>query len=79
MIQRLLANNQIQISADDEAITYIAKEGYDPQYGARPVKRVIQKNLLNELSKLILSGQISKDSEIILTMKNNNLIFTNKK
>jgi ATP-dependent Clp protease ATP-binding subunit ClpB len=79
MIQKLLANNQIQISADDEAIAFIAKEGYDPQYGARPVKRVIQKNLLNELSKMILSGQISRESEIILTMKNNNLIFTNKK
>jgi ATP-dependent Clp protease ATP-binding subunit ClpB len=78
LIQKLLANNQIRISATENAIAHIAQEGYDPQYGARPVKRVIQKNLLNELSKLILSGQVSKDSEIVLTMKNNRLIFTNK-
>ncbi len=78
LIQKLLANNQIQLTATDEAIAHIAKEGYDPQYGARPVKRVIQKNLLNELSKMILSGKVNKDSEILLKLKNNNLIFSNK-
>ena len=78
LIQKLLANNQIQLTATNEAIAHIAKEGYDPQYGARPVKRVIQKNLLNELSKMILSGKVNKDSEIVLKLKNNNLIFSNK-
>jgi ATP-dependent Clp protease ATP-binding subunit ClpB len=78
-IQKLLAQNQIELTASDEAIAHLAEEGYDPQYGARPVKRVIQKKLLNELSKMILSGQVNKDSEIILSLKNNNFIFTNKK
>jgi len=78
LIQKLLDLNQIQLTATDEAIAHIAKEGYDPQYGARPVKRVIQKKLLNELSKMILSGKVNKDSEIILKLKNNNLVFSNK-
>ncbi len=78
-IQKLLEGNQIHLEATEEAIAYIAKEGFDPQYGARPVKRVIQKNLLNELSKMILAGNINKDSEIILECKNNMLTFTNKK
>ncbi len=77
-IQKLLAGNQIHLSVTDGALTRIAEDGYDPQYGARPVKRVIQKNLLNELSKMILSGKVSKDSEIVLTLKNNHLVFINK-
>jgi len=78
-VKKLLANNQLQLSATDDAIAYLANEGYDPQYGARPVKRVIQKNLLNELSKMILSGKVDKDSEIVLILKGNQLVFTNKK
>jgi ATP-dependent Clp protease ATP-binding subunit ClpB len=78
-IRKLLAQNQIELTATEEAIAHLAEEGYDPQYGARPVKRVIQKKLLNELSKMILSGQVNKDSEIVLMVKNNNFIFTNKK
>ncbi len=77
LIQKLLDLNQIQLTATDEAIAHIAKEGYDPQYGARPIKRVIQKKLLNELSKMILSGKVNKDSEIVLKLKNNNLVFSN--
>jgi ATP-dependent Clp protease ATP-binding subunit ClpB len=78
-IKKLLATNQIKINATDEAILRIAEDGYDPQYGARPVKRVIQKNLLNELSKMILSGKVNKEDEIVLTLKNNHLLFINKK
>jgi ATP-dependent Clp protease ATP-binding subunit ClpB len=78
-VKKLLADNQVQLSATDDAIAYLANEGYDPQYGARPVKRVIQKNLLNELSKMILSGKVDKDSEIVLILKGNQLVFTNKK
>ncbi len=78
-VKKLLANNQVRLSATDEAIAYLAGEGYDPQYGARPVKRVIRKNLLNELSKMILSGKVDKESEIILILKGNQLVFTNLK
>jgi ATP-dependent Clp protease ATP-binding subunit ClpB len=77
-IRKMLAKNQISLSATDEAIGFIAHAGFDPQYGARPVKRVIQKSLLNELSKMILSGSVSKDSAIELSVKNNKLDFINK-
>lgn len=78
-VRKLLSNNQLQLSATDEAIAYLAREGYDPQYGARPVKRVIQKKMLNELSKMILSGKVDKESEIILTLEGDQLAFINKK
>ena len=77
IIKNKLAENNIKISATDYGIDWITKNGYDPQYGARPVKRVIQKYILNELSKQILSGTIHKDSEIIIDMFNNELVFRN--
>lgn len=78
---RLIANklqkNDIEIIATEEAIKWIADAGYDPMYGARPVKRVIQRNLLNDLSKMILAGTVSKDSKIIVDAHNGKLIFKN--
>ncbi len=59
-------------------IAYLVHKGYDPQYGARPVKRVIQKEVLNELSKEILSGKISTDSIILLDCFNDTLVFRNE-
>ena len=50
----MLNNYQKKLSSTDKALEFIAKEGFDPQFGARPVKRVMQRNLLNELSKMIL-------------------------
>ena len=58
-LTKMLAKQHITLDATEEAIDYIAKLGYDPQYGARPVKRVIQKEVLNELSKDILSGEVT--------------------
>jgi ATP-dependent Clp protease ATP-binding subunit ClpB len=78
IISETLMNNQIRLSASEKALEFIAREGFDPQYGARPVKRMIQKAVLNQLSKMILEGKVSKDSEIILTLKNNSLYFTGK-
>jgi ATP-dependent Clp protease ATP-binding subunit ClpB len=57
----------------------LAQLGYDPQFGARPLKRVIQKRILNELSKDILSGKVDKESSIKLDLKNNQFVFTNLK
>lgn len=73
----MLATNNIKITITDQAVALIAAEGFDPQYGARPVKRVIQRKVLNVLSKKILSGEVSKDSEITLDVKNGELEFGN--
>ncbi len=73
----LLLKNDIRLSITGDAVDLIAVEGFDPQYGARPVKRVIQRQVLNELSKKILSGEVIKDSVIIIDAKNGKLIFSN--
>ncbi len=65
-LQKMLANNSITIEVTDKAVEWIAQEGYDPQFGARPVKRVIQRNLLNDLSKQILAEKITKDNQIVI-------------
>lgn len=77
-IARQLAEQQIHLSATHEALDWLAQLGYDPQFGARPVKRVMQKQVLNELSKQILSGRINKDQEIVLDMFDNMFVFRNK-
>ena len=74
----MLAKQHITLDATEEAIDYIAKLGYDPQYGARPVKRVIQKEVLNKLSKDILSGEVTVDSIILLDSFNDQLVFRNE-
>ena len=76
-LQNMLGKNQINIEASDEAIQFIAEAGFDPQFGARPVKRVMQKSILNELSKMILAGKVSKDSKISIILKDNELQFVN--
>jgi ATP-dependent Clp protease ATP-binding subunit ClpB len=77
-IQRQLAEQQLKISATDEAIDWLAQLGYDPQFGARPVKRVLQKQVLNELSKQLLAGRVNKNNEIILDVFDNKFVFRNK-
>ncbi len=67
-IQKRLAPNGIEIEADEESLNYLAEAGYDPQFGARPLRRVMQKLLLNDLSKKILSGKIHKDSVVGVTL-----------
>src|SRR5690606_17761825 len=65
-VTRLLAQQNITLDATPEALDYLAKKGYDVDFGARPVKRVIQKEVMNELSKKILSGKVTTDSIILL-------------
>ena len=78
-IQHKLKEQDITINATDEAMDWLAQLGYDPQYGARPLKRVLQRKILNELSKEILTGTIKKDSNILLKLdKKNQLLFENK-
>jgi ATP-dependent Clp protease ATP-binding subunit ClpB len=77
-VEQMLEKNNIKLSATKKAIDYIAKVGFDPQFGARPIKRVIQKEILNELSKMLLSEKVNKDTTIIVDEKNGQLIFKNK-
>ncbi len=76
-VQNTLAEMGIEIEASEEALDWLAQLGYDPQFGARPLKRVIQKRILNELSKEILSGKIDKDSRIKLDVFDNHFVFLN--
>ncbi len=76
-IQKLLGTNGISLELSDEAFDYIASEGFDPQYGARPVKRAIQRLLLNELSKSILAGTVSQNSTIHVDRDGDTLRFRN--
>ncbi|HZX57385.1 MAG TPA: ATP-dependent chaperone ClpB [Mucilaginibacter sp.] len=78
-LQHTLAELGIEIEASDEALDWLAQLGYDPQFGARPLKRVIQKRIMNELSKQILAGKIDKDSKIKLDMFDNQFVFLNPK
>lgn len=75
---KMLAKQQITLDATEEAITYLAQQGFDPQFGARPVKRVIQRKVLNALSKEILSGKVTADSIILLDEFNDELVFRNQ-
>jgi len=77
-VEKQLAEQNIFLSATDEALDWLAQLGYDPVYGARPLKRVIQKRVLNELSKEILSGKVSRDSIIQLDVFDGKFVFLNK-
>ena len=74
----MLVKQHITIEATEEAITHLATKGYDPQYGARPIKRVIQKEILNKLSKELLSGTIKADSIVLIDSFDDKLVFRNQ-
>ncbi|MBP7181445.1 MAG: ATP-dependent chaperone ClpB [Flavobacterium sp.] len=77
-VTKMLALQGITMDATPEAIAYLAEKGYDPQFGARPVKRVIQRDVLNELSKEILSGKITTDSIVLIDAFDGKLVFRNQ-
>ncbi|MGE5187916.1 MAG: ATP-dependent Clp protease ATP-binding subunit, partial [Betaproteobacteria bacterium] len=77
-VQKMLDKNSLKVEFSKKAIDYIARVGFDPQFGARPVKRVIQKSVLNELSKIILAEKIDKAAVILVDEKNGALVFKNK-
>ena len=76
-LSRMLAHQNIEFHATDKAIDILAQKGYNPQFGARPIKRVIQREVLNELSKEILAGNVTAESKITLDAQNERLIFRN--
>ena len=76
-VKKLLEENGIAIDISKEAIDFIARQSYDPQYGARPVKRMMQRELLNELSKMILADTVDKNKPITVTIRDGKLHFVN--
>ncbi len=78
IIQKMLEKSSIKLTITKKAVDFISVVGYDPQFGARPIKRVIQKNLLNELSKMILEEKVDKNSVIVVDEKKGKLVFANK-
>ncbi|KAB1070188.1 ATP-dependent chaperone ClpB [Tamlana haliotis] len=77
-ITKMIGEQGITFDATQEAINYLADKGYNPEYGARPVKRVIQKEVLNALSKEILAGKVTTDSVILLDAFDEQLVFRNQ-
>ena len=76
-IRKMLEKNGIRLKTTKKAVQLIATLGFDPQFGARPIKRVLQKNLVNELSKMILEGNVNKEKEIVVDEKAGKLMFSN--
>ncbi|MDO5665682.1 MAG: ATP-dependent chaperone ClpB [Bacteroidia bacterium] len=77
IIAKMLQENGIELRYTDEAIDSIAKVGYDPEFGARPVKRVLQRKVLNQLSKDILGGVVDKSKPIVIDARGENVYFRN--
>jgi ATP-dependent Clp protease ATP-binding subunit ClpB len=76
-VAKMLKENGITLRLTDEAINFLAKAGFDPEFGARPVKRAIQKYLLNDLSKKLLSGEVNREKEIVVDVNDDELTFNN--
>ena len=76
-VKKMLAQNGIALEFTDAALAFISDKGFDPQFGAHPVKRVIQKYVLNELSKELLGGTVNKDRPIIIDSDGSGLVFKN--
>lgn len=76
-VQRMLAKNGVQLDVLPAALALLTREGYDPEFGARPVKRVIQRQLLNRLSKELLAGKVDNARPIVVDERNGELIFQN--
>jgi ATP-dependent Clp protease ATP-binding subunit ClpB len=77
-VTKMLAQQGITFDATPDAVSYLAEKGYNPEYGARPVKRVIQKEVLNSLSKEILAGKVTTDSIVLLDAFDDKLVFRNQ-
>jgi ATP-dependent Clp protease ATP-binding subunit ClpB len=77
ILRKMLAEADMEAELTEKAMDWIAKKGYDPQFGARPVKRVLQRQIINELSKKILAGEVNKERKILIDVQNDGLIFRN--
>jgi ATP-dependent Clp protease ATP-binding subunit ClpB len=77
-LKEMLAVNNLKLEITEAAVDLLAKEGYDPQYGARPLKRVLQRRVLNELSRMILAGKVTPESIISVGVSGDQFTFNNK-
>ncbi|MAU27164.1 MAG: ATP-dependent chaperone ClpB [Muricauda sp.] len=77
-LKKMLEKQHITIDATEDAVEYLATKGFDPQYGARPIKRLIQKEVLNKLSKEMLAGNVKSDSIVLIDSFDNELVFRNQ-
>ena len=75
-IEHLLTDFNLKLIVKDNAIDWLTERGYDPQLGARPVKRLIQKEIVNELSKEIIGGKVSKEDTIVIDIADDHLSFS---
>jgi len=78
-LKNLVAQSGINVEFSNYAIDYLAEHGYDPQFGARPLKRLIQKEIVNQLSKKILSGEVDKTKTVLIDVFDNTVVFRNDK
>ena len=76
-IQKLLASQEVKLEVSENAVRLIANEGYDPEFGARPVKRALQRMLLNDLSKKLIAGEVDRSKPIFVDAENGKLVFSN--
>ena len=76
-VQQMLEPQGFRLEVTPQAIDYLAREGYDPEFGARPVKRAIQQLVLNDLSKKLLAGEVNRDKPIIVDEFGDGLVFRN--
>ena len=74
----LVSKNGIELKFSDYALEHLAQNGYDPQFGARPLKRLIQREIVNPLSKKILAGEVSRDSEVLVDVFDGTVVFRNE-
>jgi len=74
----MMTKNNLSLEYDENILNYLAQKSYNPQFGARPIKRIIQREILNELSKWILSGKINRKKPIKINLKNKQLVFENQ-
>ena len=77
-IQKLLASQEVKLEVSENAVRLIANEGYDPEFGARPVKRALQRMLLNDLSKKLIAGEVNRSKPIFVDAENGKLVFSNR-
>jgi ATP-dependent Clp protease ATP-binding subunit ClpB len=77
-LQKLVAQSGIQLKFSDYTVDYLTENGFDPQFGARPLKRLIQKQVINQLSKRILAGDIDKSRPVIVDVFDNTVVFRNE-
>jgi ATP-dependent Clp protease ATP-binding subunit ClpB len=77
MVQKMIGKEEINLQVTEKAHDYLADIGFDPQYGARPIKRVLQRNILNELSRQIIAGKVNKEQPIVVDFNGKDLLFNN--